>query len=130
MWVDGAEVGGKGAVGEFGDGAGHLDAGGAGADDNEGEEASSGVCILLQFSALEGEEDAFAELGGVLERFEAGGEPLPRIIAEIGVAGAGGEDEIVVIELVAIEHDVPLCSVDAGDSAEEHFGILLLAQNG
>jgi hypothetical protein len=57
--------------------------------------------VALVLGGLEGEEDALAHLGGVLEGLEAGGDLLELGVSEVGVGGAGGEDEVVVLDAAA-----------------------------
>ena len=82
--------------------------------------------IGLALGALEGEQDAPANRGGVLERLQAGRERLPFVMAEIGVARAGGEDQRVVGQRCAvIEQHALRRDVDAGRrvaSSVVHFG--------
>src|SRR3954469_18616750 len=63
--VDAPEVPAQGPVGELGDLTGHLHAGGAGADDDEGEQPVDLGLVLVQLGELEGAEDAAAQLEGV-----------------------------------------------------------------
>ena len=62
---------GERALGELGDGAGHLDAGRAAADDDEGQQARALGGVGLGLGALEGEQDAAAQLGRVVDRLQA-----------------------------------------------------------
>ena len=52
--------------------------------------------IGLDLGPLEGQQDAAADGGGVLERLQARRERLPFVMAEIGVLRAGGEHQGVV----------------------------------
>ena len=54
--------------------------------------------VGLALGALEGEQHPAADLERVLQALEPGRERLPFVVAEVGVAGAGGDDEIVVAE--------------------------------
>src|SRR5207302_1129337 len=80
----------------------HSAAGGAGADDDEGQECCPTLRIALALGALEGDQDASPQCGGILQRLEARRERLPFVVAEISVASAGGEHERVVGQRVAI----------------------------
>ena len=105
---------------QFGDGAGKLDAGRAGADDDEGQQRRAPLRIGLALGALEGEQDAPPQRGGVLQRLQAGRERLPFVMAEIGVARAGREDQRVVGQRVAvIEQHALVRRVDAGHGGEQ-----------
>ena len=85
----------------------------------------------LPLSKLVGEQDPPANLEGVFDGFEAGRERLPLFVAEIGVRGAGGEDEIVVAEVSAAgKPHLPRSPIDVDDFVHEHFGVPLVAQDG
>ena len=119
-------------LGDVADGAGQLDAGGPAADDDEVERRVPAVLDHLPLGQLEGQQDAAANLDGVFDGFEAGSERRPLVVAEVGVGGAGGEDEVVVRELGAAEPRVTwrAADVDADDLVHEHLGVLLVAQDG
>ncbi len=103
--IDAAIVAGERLVGELGDGAGGFDAGRAAADDDEGGEARAFGRVGFEFGVFEGEQDALALFGGVFERFEARREFFPIVVAEIGVARAGGDDEKIVGHAAFAEND-------------------------
>ncbi len=94
--VDAPEVALEGAPGQLGDLAGHLDAGRAGADDDERHEPVDLGLGGRELGELERAEDAAAQLEGVVDRLHAGGVPRELVVAEPGLAGAGGDDERVV----------------------------------
>ena len=86
---------------QLGDGAGELDAGRPAADDDEGQQLAAQDRILADLRLLEGGEDAGADLGGVADRLQAGRRILPVVMAEIGMARAGRDDEVVVGDAAA-----------------------------
>ena len=55
--------------------------------------SSASVFVL---GALEGEQDAAAQIGGVVDRLETRRERRPVVVTEIGVPRAGREHQIVV----------------------------------
>ena len=75
---------------------GELDAGRASAHDDEREELAAARRVRLALGLLEREQDAPADRERVLERLETGRVLLPFVVAEVGVAGSGREDEVVV----------------------------------
>ena len=95
-WVDVAKIVAHVELGDIADGAGKFDAGRAAADDDEIERRMPAVLLHLALGEFEGEQHAAADLDGVFNAFEAGSEGRPFVFAEVGVSGAGGEDEIVV----------------------------------
>ena len=112
-------------------GAGKFDPGGSAADDDEIQRRVGALLQHLALGQLEGQQHAAANLGGVLDSFEAGRERLPLIVAEIGVRGAGGEDEIVVGEAGAAgQCYLPCGNVDADHLVHEHLSVALMAQDG
>ena len=54
--------------------------------------------IGLPLGALEGEQHAAPDLERILQALQPGRERLPLVVAEVGVVGAGGDDEVVVVE--------------------------------
>jgi hypothetical protein len=127
--VDPAEVLLQRAVGELCDLAGHLDPGGAGPDDDEGQQPLDLLLVLGELGQLERAEDAAAQLERVVDALHAGRELGEAVVAEVGLAGTGGHDQRVVRrDGHAVQHarrDQPLLEVDAGDLAEDHARILL-----
>ncbi len=122
--VDVAEVGRQGVLREFGDGAGKFDAGRAGADNDKGQQRRPPFRIALAFGAFEGHQDTAPERGGVLQCFQAGRERLPFVMTEIRVTGAGGENERIVGQCVAVIEQHPFAIlVHAGHRGEQgrHF---------
>ena len=125
-----AEVAAQGAVRELGDLAGHLDAGRAGADDDEGQQpVDVSACVVGQLGQLEGAEDAAAQLEGVVDALHARRELGELVVAEVGLAGAGGDDQRVVRRARSsrpstCEVTVRAVEVDVGDLAEHDPRVL------
>ena len=85
--------------------------------------------IGLALGALEGDQDAPPQRGGVLQRLQAGRERLPFVMAEIGMPRAGGENERVIGQRVAvIEQHALARGVDAGHRGEQRRDLLAVAQ--
>ena len=124
--VDAAEVAAQGAAGELGDLPGHLHAGGAGADDDEGQQPVDLGLVLGELGQLEGAEDAAAQLEGVVDALHAGGELGEPVVAEVGLPGAGGDDQLVVGvhggPAEDLRGDRAGGEVDVGDLAEQRRG--------
>ena len=116
--IDGAEVLGERAVRQLRDGAGHLDAGRAAADDDEIQQPRALGGIGLGLGLLEGEQDAAAHVGRVVDGLEAGRGRGPVVMAEIGVLRAGREDQVVEGDAAAFGDHLAPRGVDAGDLAE------------
>ena len=92
--IDRAEILGERAVGQLGDRARHLDAGRAAADDDEVQQPRALGRVGLGLGLLEGEQDAAADVGRVVDGLQAGRERRPVVVAEIGVLRAGREDQL------------------------------------
>ena len=86
---------------DVGDGAGKFDAGWAAADDDEVQRGMSSRLHHLPLGEFEGQQHAAANLGGIFDGLKAGRKLGPLVSAEVGVRGAGGENEIVVLKLDA-----------------------------
>ena len=96
--VDVAKVAAQRVTRELGDLACHLDAGRAGADDDEREPGPPARQVGLGLGRLEGGEDAPADVEGAGERLELGRALLPVVVAEVRVVRTAGDDERVVAD--------------------------------
>ncbi len=131
--VDPAEVVAQRAVRQLGDLAGHLDAGRAGSDDDEGQ----GPLLLGrgpgQLGQLEGAEDATAQLEGVVDRLHPGRVGGELVVAEPRLPCAGGDEQRVVGGDVLAPEDLggdrAGLEVDVGHGAEHDPGVLLAGQH-
>ncbi len=92
-------------------------------------QADRSAWVGLALGDLEGEEHPSADLQGIREALEAGGELLPFVVAEIGVGGACGDDEEVERHLAIGQDDNVAGWVDGLGVGEEHLGVGLAAEN-
>ena len=92
--VDVPEVASHVKLGDVGDSASEFHAGRAAADDDEAEGRVLAGLEHLAFGELEGEQDAAADVGRILNGFEARSELGPLGVAEVAMGGAGGDDEV------------------------------------
>ncbi len=65
----------------------------------------------------------------VVDLLQARRDLFPFVMAEIGVPGAGRDDQVVVVDLAAIGHHRLLLGVDAGHLGELNAAIPVAAQN-
>src|SRR5580698_457947 len=89
-------------VREFGNRPGQFDTRWAATDDDEGEQSRPAQRIGLTFRSLQGQQDAAADGGGVLEGLQARRVRLPLVMAEVSMARTGGEYQGVVAQHGAI----------------------------
>jgi hypothetical protein len=86
-----------------------------------------------QLGQLEGAEDAAAQLQGVVDALHARGELGELVVAEVGLPGTGGDDQLVVLQhRRPAQHaggDRAGGQVDVGDLTEHHAGVVLVAQD-
>ncbi len=128
--ADGTEVPAQRVVGDLADRSGQLDPGRATTDDDEGHPFRAAHRVRLALRGLEGDEDPAADLDRVIDRLETRRERRPGIVTEVGEAGAGGDDERVVVDRPAVrEHDTTPDRVDLACLAEQHGRVLLAAQD-
>jgi len=116
--VDRAEVADEDVAGDFGDRPGQLDARRSAAHDHEGEQLLALDGIGLTLGLLEREQDAAPDRERVFERLQAGGVLFPFVVAEVRMAGARREDQVVVGEGPVGEDDLPSRGVDRRDVRE------------
>ena len=117
-------------AGDVADGAGQLDAGGATADDDEIERRVGAGLQHFALGQLEGEQNAAADLDGILDGFQSGREGFPSVVAEVGVGGAGGQHEVVVGDFgSAAKTDAAALEIEGDGFVHEDFGIGVVAQD-
>ena len=123
----------EGVVGQFGDLPGHLDAGRTGADDDERQQLLPAHRVAGPLGLLERAEDPAAQFQRVVDRLHAR-RPLGEVVvAEVRLPRARGDDQAVVRRAVGVAEqdrvDRLVRQVDVRDVAEQHLGVLLLAQD-
>ena len=134
--IRGAEVAPEGVAGELADLAGHLDAGGTGADHHERQPLLAPLGIALELGGLEGGEDAAADGQRALERLHLGRMGAPLVVAEVGVARAARDDQRVVGHRLGCrqagdrpeDHLTPL-EVEARDLGEQHADVAVALED-
>ena len=100
--VDMAECAFQRLGGQLGDLARQLHPGRTRTDDGERQQLLAEDRIAGPFRQLERAEDAPAHFERVVDRLHAGRELREMVVAEIGLAGAGRDDQAVVRRLVAL----------------------------
>ena len=110
--------------------AGELDAGRAAADEDERHPGAAPLGIGLPLGGLERDQDPAPDLEGVLDRLEPGRDGRPLRVVEVGVVGAGGDDQRVVGDRAAVGHqDLRRSGIEADRLAEDDRRVALLAQD-
>jgi hypothetical protein len=116
-------------VGDLGDRAGELNPGRTAANDDEGQQRPPPLGVVRLLGLLESVQDPAPDVEGVVERLEARREGLPLVVAEVGVAGAGGDDQVVERQLALVEdHRLPL-EVDVDDLGHHDPDVRLFAED-
>ena len=100
--VDGSEFVAKRLPRDLRERAGQLDAGWAAADQRERQQLPPARRIGFAFRALERQQHAAADLERIFKRLQSWRVGLPLGVTEIGVARAGRDDQIVVVDAVAV----------------------------
>ena len=128
--VDRPEVAGQDVTGDLAEGAGQLDPRGPAPHDHERQERLTPRGILLALGRLEGEEHAPPDLQGVVDVLEAGGQGPPLVVAEVGMARPGRQDQEVVLEGVAVgEPDPPRGQVHRARLTQQDPDVRAAAQD-
>src|SRR5581483_8149327 len=91
--VDRAEVASEDVASELPDLSGHLDAGRAGADHDEGQPGAPPSLVLLDLCRLEGAEDPRPQVECARERLQLRRNGRPVVVAEVRVRRTAGDDE-------------------------------------
>ena len=121
---------------QLGDLAGHLDAGGAGPDDDEREPCIARRRVRLDLGGLERGEEPAANGDCALERLHLGSVQLPFLVAEVGVVRAAGDDQGVVPEPVRRRHrtdraqvQLVRVEVEVGDLSQQHADVAVALED-
>ena len=127
--IDAAEIRSQCAVRDFGDRAGHFDAGRPAADDHKGQELAPLAFVVGDFRALKREQETPANEPRVFDALEARRRRRPIVMPEIGMRDAGREHQIIVRQRKrAGLHDIR-GGVDRGHLRHQHAHIVLPAQD-
>ena len=129
LGVDMAEVAGQRVPGDLGERPGELHPGRPGADDDEPEPGGPTGRVGLALGGLEGEEDAAADVEGVLDALQAGGESRPVVAAEVGMRCARGDDQVVVGQDAVGQQDGLRRHVDARGLGQHDLRVRLVPQH-
>ena len=128
-WVDISKIARNSHLGEFGDGAGHLDTGRTGANDNESEQAPPLRFVLGYFRPFEGRENAGPQPRRIVDLLEARRKGFPVVMAEIGVPRTGSDNEIVIRNFAFAGDDEAALKIDIEHPIHEHGRILLFGED-
>ena len=111
------------AAGDLGQRAGELDAGRSAADDHEGEQPRLGRGVGFTLGGFEREQNLPPDLQRIVQRLETGRARGPFGVAEIGVRGAGRDDEVVVVDAPAIDDHAPPLGLDRLCLRQQHLHV-------
>ena len=123
--VEAPEVAREGATRDLRDGARELDAGGTTSDHDERRVRAPRVRRARQLGRLERAQDAPPHIERLTDRLETGRVRRPRVVTEVGVRHAGGDDQIVILRLAALEQHAATLDVDALDGRHPDGDVLL-----
>jgi hypothetical protein len=130
--VDGAEVAPRVAR-DLGDLPGHLDTGGAGADDHERQQPRALVVGLGHLGGLERLEHLRPDVQRALQRLELGRVLLPFRVAEVVVLGAAADHQRVVGDRFRAscrpQPDLAFRQVEARRLGQHHAHVVLAAED-
>src|ERR1017187_1834923 len=85
--------------------------------------------LAIALGALESEEEAAADRGGVFDGFEARRDGFPLVVAEVVVSGSGGNDQGVVGDCAIAQDDAAVGHIEIDGFAEEHFGVAIVLEH-
>ena len=123
----------EGEVREFGDLAGHFDAGRSRAHDGERQELLPPLRIARPLGRLERAHDATAQLQRVVDGLHAGREFGEMVVAEVRLAGPRSDDQAVIRGFVTVAEqlrdDEFALQVDVRDIAEQNLNVVLTPQD-
>ena len=83
---------------DFGQGSGEFNPGRTASDDHKLQRRSVPFLRTLSLRQFKGQQDAAADLQRVFDRLQARRQRLPFVVTEIGVGGARGDDQKVIVQ--------------------------------
>ena len=128
--IDVAKIGLERVVRQLGDGSRGLDAGGAGADDDERHRAATADLVVVLLGLLERRENTPPDLDRVNDALQAGRERLPLGVAEVGVTRARGDNQVVILDATARGDHLARVGEDLLHERHRDDRVLLVAQDG
>ena len=115
---------------DLGQHAGKLDAGRARADHDERQPGRAPHRVRFALGMLVRKQDAAADLHRIGQRLQTRRVRRPRVVAEVAVRHAGGDDQIIVDEFGAIlQHHRAARRIDALHVAEQHRDVPLSGED-
>lgn len=115
---------------QLADGSRQLDARRAAAHDGKRHPLLPPCGVGFPLCPLEGLEDAAADLGGVLDGFQAGRQRLPFPGARVMLAGTGCQDQRVVLDARVAQPHAVVRGIEARHFALPDADVALAAQHG
>src|SRR5580704_183215 len=129
LGIDGLEFVGQDATRNLGQRSRELYPGRAAADDHEIQRLLEASAVCPAFVQFESQQDTAPDFDGIFDGLQAGSERFPFIMSEIGVAGAGGYDEVVVGNFKIGELHPALLEVEILNLSQQDFDIAMSAHD-
>src|SRR5580692_1588120 len=129
LGINGLEFIGQDATRDLGQRSREFYPGWAATDDYEIQRLLEASAVCPAFVQFEGQQDPAADFDGIFDGLQAGSERFPFVVAEIGVAGAGGHDQVVVRNFKIGELHPALCEVEILHFAQQNFDIAMSAHD-
>ena len=130
MRTDGTEILHHHRVGDLGDGTRQFYSRGSAADDDKCQQRAPSFFIGFALGHLEGQQNATTDLQRVLDALQTRRVGLPFGVTEVGVPGAGGQNEIVVLHLAVLQDHFSTFRVDRDHLGKKDPRVLLPSQDG
>jgi hypothetical protein len=109
---------------------GQLHARRARSDDDERHPLLSSGRVGFSLRGFVGDQDPSPHFGGVLDRLEAGRKRCPVVTPEVGVSGAGRDNERVVVDRAAVaQSHASDCRIQPDRLAEQDARVGAVAKN-
>ena len=124
-----AEIAAGSLVHQLVEGSGQLTAGGTSADHQHGLQEAPALRIRCLLRLLQSRKHPSADLIGVLKDLHRRRQWTPLLMAEIGAAGTGGQDQAVVTQAAVVEDHLPGVGIKIDHLPEQHLHIGRLGQH-
>ena len=116
-------------AGDFSDCTCHFNTGWSTTDDNEGH-CCIALCFVCRFfGKFERQKNSPAQLNRIFKTFQSWCELFPLIVAEVRMAGAAGDDQVVIMEYPVFGFHLFCFHIHRFNFSEDDFNVFAFAQN-
>jgi hypothetical protein len=127
--IDRAKITGQRMAADFGEGSGEFDSRWASSYNYKVQGIVAFTRDSAAFRKFECQQNTTANFESVLNRLKAWSKRFPFLVAEIGVAGSGGDDKRIVRNVLVFRFNDAVLQIEACNFGHKHFDVRVMAKN-